>query len=180
MTRQDNHTATGPPGFSGDAAVRLRLKPDAAKTGYVDGAWWPHSDDLAAELPELVAMVATRLGSVRRVTYRLGEWAKKPSAPVIAGRAIQLDGHRRGTVNTIELLSARDRRIVLLVIPPYTDTDHAFAAMVSASATNDTSTVDELLMISPGQRADRTERAAAVRRWNSDAADLTSRIEGSS
>ncbi len=27
---------------------RLRLKPKAPQSGYVDGAWWPRSDDLAA------------------------------------------------------------------------------------------------------------------------------------
>ena len=31
--------------------LRLRLKPKAPRTGYVDGAWWPRSHDLAAELP---------------------------------------------------------------------------------------------------------------------------------
>src|SRR2546423_14793772 len=30
--------------------LRLSLKPKAPTTGYVDGAWWPWSSDLAAEL----------------------------------------------------------------------------------------------------------------------------------
>ena len=37
---------------------RLRLKRKAPRTGYVDGAWWPHSDDLAAELPDLLAVLS--------------------------------------------------------------------------------------------------------------------------
>ena len=40
---------------------RLRLKPKAPLSGYVDGAWWPRSDDLAAELPDLLA--CCRFGS---------------------------------------------------------------------------------------------------------------------
>ncbi|PPJ24694.1 hypothetical protein C5E45_25240 [Nocardia nova] len=151
-----------------DRAPRVRLKPDSAKTGYVDGAWWPRSDDLEVELPALLATVAGRLGPVRRITYRLGEWASAPSDLVIEGLAVRLEGHRTGTVNTIEMLGTRDRRLVLLVIPPYTDDQQAFAAMTTASATGDVSTVDELLMISPGERRDRTTRAAAVRRWSSE------------
>jgi hypothetical protein len=34
---------------------RLRLKPKAPQSGYVDGAWWPRSDDLSTELPDLLA-----------------------------------------------------------------------------------------------------------------------------
>src|SRR5690242_271557 len=36
-------------------ALRLRLKPKAPTTGWVDGGWWPRSRDLAAELLDLLA-----------------------------------------------------------------------------------------------------------------------------
>jgi len=36
---------------------RLRLKPKAPGTGYVDGAWWPHSRSLVEELPDLLAVL---------------------------------------------------------------------------------------------------------------------------
>ena len=45
---------------------RLRLKPKGLPTGRVDGAWWPHSDDLAAEIPDLVAVLSVRLGQHQR------------------------------------------------------------------------------------------------------------------
>ena len=35
--------------------LRLRLKPKAATTGFVDGGWWPRSRDFAVELPGLLA-----------------------------------------------------------------------------------------------------------------------------
>ncbi|HVW42390.1 MAG TPA: DUF5994 family protein, partial [Amycolatopsis sp.] len=41
-------------------ALRLRLKPKAPTTGYVDGAWWPRPRDLSAELPALLAVLAVR------------------------------------------------------------------------------------------------------------------------
>ncbi|NKY48871.1 DUF5994 family protein [Nocardia vermiculata] len=169
MTRHTERTRTE---SSGDMAVRLRLKPDSEKTGYVDGAWWPRENDLAVELPALLEIAEGRLGSVRRVTYRLGEWASAPGEVVIDGRSIRLEGHPGGTVNTIELLNAGDRRLVLLVVPPYTDASEAFAALTSASTDSDTSTVDELLMISPEERGARTDRAAAEHRWNSERGSL--------
>lgn len=46
---------------------RLRLKPKAPQSGYVDGAWWPHSDDLRSELPDLLAVLSVRLGRIDRV-----------------------------------------------------------------------------------------------------------------
>ncbi|HKS47628.1 MAG TPA: DUF5994 family protein, partial [Amycolatopsis sp.] len=51
--------------------LRLRLKPKAPATGYVDGAWWPRSRDLSAELPTLLAVLAIRPGRIERVTYNL-------------------------------------------------------------------------------------------------------------
>nr|WP_269770356.1 MULTISPECIES: DUF5994 family protein [Mycobacterium] len=46
---------------------RSRLKPKAHQSGYVDGAWWPRSDDLSAELPDLLAVLSVRLGRIDRV-----------------------------------------------------------------------------------------------------------------
>jgi hypothetical protein len=44
--------------------LRLRSKPKAPTTGWVDGGWWPRSRDLAAELPGLLSVLAAgRRGS---------------------------------------------------------------------------------------------------------------------
>lgn len=58
---------------------RLRLKPKAPHSGYVDGAWWPHSADLTAELPDLLSVLSVRLGPIGRVIYNVNEWAKPPA-----------------------------------------------------------------------------------------------------
>src|SRR5439155_16889727 len=55
--------ADEPPGLT----QRFQLRPEAPTTGHVDGAWWPRSRDLAAELPALLAALAARLGRVHRV-----------------------------------------------------------------------------------------------------------------
>lgn len=162
---RDGVAGFGPPD---EPTARLQLKIKAPKTGYVDGAWWPRGDALATELPALLAALPARLGPISQVAYRIDEWATGPSELIVAGRTVRLTGHQYGTAHTVEVLSANNRRLILLVVPPYTDAHDAFAAMTSASAVNDVSTVDELLMIDEGDRSDRTERAAAVHRWDTD------------
>ncbi|MBF6172352.1 MULTISPECIES: DUF5994 family protein [Nocardia] len=143
----------------------MLLKADSAKTGYVDGAWWPYSGDLAAELPTVLTPLAARLGTVHRVTYRLHEWPSAPAELVFAGQVVRLDGFSHGTVHTVEVSGPRDRRLVLLVVAPGTPAHRAFSVLTSASGKNNESTVEELLMIGRRARAVRTGRAAALRRW---------------
>ena len=151
---------------------RLRLKPKASHCGYVDGAWWPHSDDLTTELPDVLAVLSVRLGPIDRVLYKLNDWDKAPAKFVTGGRAVRLDGHRLQPPNTVEVLGHDGNRIVLLVVPPHTDPDRAHATMMAAAAPDDDSTVDGLLMISLRDRESRTQRTAARERWDSEGGAL--------
>jgi Family of unknown function (DUF5994) len=72
----------------------LRLKPKAPHTGYVDGAWWPHSDDLTTELPDLLAVLSVRLGPIDRVLYKLTDWAKIPAKLATGDRTVVLNSAR--------------------------------------------------------------------------------------
>ena len=130
---------------------RLRLKPKAPLSGYVDGAWWPHSEDLTAELPDLLAVLSVRLGPIGRVIYNLNEWAKPPSKFATGGRMVRLDGYRRQPVNTVEVLGLNGNKIVLLVVSPHADPDQAHAIMMAAAGPNDASTVENLLMVSAAE-----------------------------
>lgn len=151
---------------------RLRLKPKAPKTGYVDGAWWPRSDTLATELPDLLAVLSVRLGAIERVTYNLGEWATAPAKLVTDGRTVRLDGYQRQPANTLEVLGAGRGRIVLLVVPSRTDPDQAHGTMMTAAAPNDDSSIDALLMISDSERETRIQRTAAEEQWVSEGGAL--------
>src|ERR1700751_2929209 len=102
---------------------RLRLKPKAPQSGYVDGAWWPHSKDLAAELPDLLAVLSVRLGPIGRVIYNVNEWLREPAKLATAGRAVRLDGYRLQPVNTIEVHGLDRKKIVLLIVSPQADPD---------------------------------------------------------
>ncbi|GAA5085481.1 DUF5994 family protein [Nocardia iowensis] len=151
-----------------ERTLRLRLKPTAPKTGYVDGAWWPHTYELATELPALLAAVADRIGPIHHVAYPLDEWARTAGDLVIAGQTVRVEGIRHGTMHTVEMLGVKNRRVVLLVVPPTTGADDASVTMSSASAVDNESAVDELLTIGTRERGDRVEGAAAVQRWISE------------
>jgi hypothetical protein len=143
------------------------LKPKAPQTGFVDGAWWPHSDDLTKELPDLLAVLSVRLGVIDRVLYNLGEWAKAPAKLATGGRNVRLDGYRRQPINTLEVVALNRDKLLLLVVPPHTDPGHAHTAMMAAAAPNDDSTVEGLLMTSVRDRAARIPKDVTEERWAS-------------
>ncbi len=131
---------------------RLRLKPKAPQSGYVDGAWWPHSEDLTAELPDLLSVLSVRLGPIGRVIYNVDEWAKPPAKLATGGRTVRLDGYRLQPFNTVEVLGLNRNKLVLLVVSPHADPDQAHAIMMTAAGPDNASTVDSLLTISAEER----------------------------
>ena len=134
---------------------RLRLKPKARKSGYVDGAWWPWSDDLAAELPDLLAVLSVRLGAVSRVVYNINEWARAPAKFETGGGLVRLDGFQNQPAHTLEVLGDNRSNLVLLVVSPNTEADQAHVTMMAAAAPDDTTTVDGLLGVSEHDRRSR-------------------------
>src|SRR5271169_5300946 len=126
---------------------RLRLKPKAPPTGYVDGAWWPRSDDLLEELPDLLAVLSVRLGAITRVMYNPAGWATAAPRLLTGGRAVQLEAHGLQPVSTLEVLGVNRKTAMLLVVPPHTDPDHAHETMMTAAAPDNASTIDDLLMV---------------------------------
>jgi hypothetical protein len=148
MTLRQDRTDEGQRNSPPEHTPRLRLKPKAPQSGYVDGAWWPRSDDLAAELPDLLAVLSVRLGRIDRVMYNVNEWARAPAKLATGGRQVRLDGYRRQPTNTVEVLGLNRNRIVLLVAPPNADPAETHATLMAAAAPSNDSTVDSLLMIS--------------------------------
>jgi len=145
VTLQKGPSATGSNNTTHNATPRLRLKPKAPATGYADGAWWPHSDDLVTELPDLLAVLSVRLGPIARATYNLSEWSKTPAKFATGGRIVRLDGYDRQPVNTIEVIGINRKNLVLLVVPARTDPEHAHDILMATAAPDDASTIDDLL-----------------------------------
>lgn len=149
---------------------RLRLKPKASEIGAVDGAWWPRTDDLTAELPDLLAVLSVRLGRIDRVLYNLSEWATAPVKLAFAGRPVRLDGYRYQPGHSIEVLGLNRDRIFLMIVPAATAPDGAHAAMMAAAGSNNTSTIGDLLTLSLHGRGipNRPGIVGAQERWESE------------
>ncbi|GAY17126.1 DUF5994 family protein [Mycobacterium sp. shizuoka-1] len=128
---------------------RLRLKPKAPTTGEVDGAWWPHSDDLVAEVPDLLAVLSVRLGPIVNVLYNLSEWAAAPAKVSLDGHRVRLSGYRTQPPHTVEVQGLQGAGVVLLVIPPGGDPESSHTAMMLAASPSGTTSVGELLAPAP-------------------------------
>jgi len=171
MTLQQARPQVGRHPTPPDSTPRLRLKPKAPPSGYVDGAWWPHSDDLTKELPDLLAVLSVRLGAIDLVLYNVSQWAKAPAKLATGGRNVRLDGYRLQPINTLEVLGHNRNKILLLVVPPHTDPDHAHTTMMAAAAPNNDSTVDGLLMTSVRDRTARTQKDGMEERRKAEPKD---------
>lgn len=131
---------------------RLRLKRKAPRSGYVDGAWWPHSTDLTAELPDLLAVLSIRLGPIGRMIYSLDEWEGAPAKLVIGGRTVRLDGYRLQPAHTVEVVGFDGRKIVLLTVAPQADPAQAHAILMTAAGPDNVWTVGDLLAVGAEER----------------------------
>jgi Family of unknown function (DUF5994) len=125
--------------------LRLRLRPKALTTGYVDGAWWPRSRDLAAELPALLAVLAVRLGEIPRVSYNLTEWETAPGQISADGVRVRLSGFWSRPPHTVDVIGSDRRRLTLLLVPPETGPSVAHHAMMCAAQRENNDTVEVLL-----------------------------------
>jgi hypothetical protein len=157
--------------------LRLRLKPKAAATGFVDGGWWPRSRDLAVELPGLLAVLAVRLGRIERVSYHLGDWDPTVARLIFEGGVVRLGGYRAQHADTVDVIAAR-QRVTLLVVPPQTSSQAAHEALMSAGHRDNTDDIEALftsrrfarrIVRLPGRAAAAEDEAeSAQQRWELD------------
>ena len=145
MTLRTGRSSTDSTQIRPRITPRLRLKPKGSTAGYVDGAWWPHSDDLPIELPDLLAVLSIRLGRLDRVTYNFADWASAPDKFPTGEDMVRLRGYYQQPGNTVQVVGLNRTKLVLLVVPSRTDPEHAHDIMMSAAGPNNASSVDELL-----------------------------------
>jgi hypothetical protein len=123
---------------------RLSLKQESATTGVVDGAWWPASRDLAAEMPAFIAALADRAGAVERVSYNIDAWDAVPRKVRVDGNVVRMGGFRSQAAATLKVVGER-RVLTLLVVPPETDEQPARRVLAAASENGNTEGIDALL-----------------------------------
>lgn len=152
---------------------RLRLKPQGPTTGFVDGAWWPHSRDLAAELPALLAVLTVRMGRIERVSYNLPTWAPVVRKIHVDGGVVRLAGYRTQHPDTVDVFSGR-HLTTLLVVPPQAPPETAHRILMAAAHRGNTDRISELLAPAeppPPPSLARTrddEWEADLQRWERD------------
>ena len=123
---------------------RLSLKPESTTTGFVDGAWWPASRDLAAEMPSLLAALGDRAGVVERVSYNIDAWNAVPRKVRVDGNVVRMGGFRSQAAATLKVLGEQGM-LTLLLVPPETEEQAAQRVLATASENGNTEGVDALL-----------------------------------
>lgn len=124
---------TAPRDLAAEYPARLSLTPKTTLAGRLDGAWWPCSRDLEAELPPLVAALEEPWGRVTRVTVNPTRWPVVPHTVAVAGRTLHVGWFTEQDPDKLILLSYTVGRWDLLVIPPET-APAAAARLMDAAA----------------------------------------------
>ncbi|WP_030561536.1 DUF5994 family protein [Streptomyces aureocirculatus] len=130
MTTVTTTTPPAPP------LLRLRLAAPGVLPRRLDGAWWPRSRDLLAELPLLLAALPRVWGHIASITVDPGAWTAAPGRMFVANQVVRL--HRATALHppsTVVLLAPGHGRWDLFVVPP--DTADADAEPLMAAALSD-------------------------------------------
>ncbi|MER6253440.1 DUF5994 family protein [Streptomyces sp. NPDC001584] len=109
----------------------LRLETTRSREGLLDGAWWPRTRDIEAELPALISVLTEHLGPITRVGVDASAWNGLPTRMVIDDQVVHLDSDPVGD-DTVLITRGHNDHFVLLVVPPDTTADAAREAMARA------------------------------------------------
>ncbi|MFI1047166.1 DUF5994 family protein [Streptomyces griseoruber] len=149
--------------------LRLSLAPVGPAPALLDGAWWPRSRDLGAELPILTAVLDPLWGRITRVTVNPTHWPVIPRKVPVAGHVVNVgwflpeqDPHE------LLLLSYHVGRWNLLVVPPETSPVQAAWLMAAASDPRGTSTASRLMEEAAGLRTVAETDLAVAAVWDSE------------
>ncbi|MFF1260957.1 MULTISPECIES: DUF5994 family protein [unclassified Streptomyces] len=135
----------------------LRLQTTHSREGVLDGAWWPRSRDVTAELPALIQALTTHLGPITRVGLDTAAWEEVPTRLVVDDRVVHLDTFPVGD-DTVLITRGDNDHFVLLVVPSATTADAARVAMARAvDADNVTQAADILVATLPEAATERAE-----------------------
>lgn len=119
--------------YSAPSELRLTLDPALSGKGMLDGGWWPHSTDPLVELPVLIAALNSHVGTVFRITLNQATWQSTPRRIAVAGHTVRLGWHGPRDIHELSVSGAGRDRLDLLVVPPDTAHEQAYAAMETAA-----------------------------------------------
>ncbi|WP_461079599.1 DUF5994 family protein [Streptomyces deserti] len=124
----------------------MSLAPAGSAPAFLDGAWWPRSRDLEAELPSLTAVLDPLWGRITRVAVNPVHWPVIPRQVAVAGHVLKAGWFlAEQDPHELLLLSYRVGRWNLLVIPPQMAPAAAAWLMAAASDPRRTSRASRLV-----------------------------------
>lgn len=123
----------------------LRLETTASREGILDGAWWPRSRDIAAELPALVSALTEHLGPITRVGLDVAAWEELPARLMVDDRVVRIDSFPVGD-DTVLITRADQDHFSLLVVPPHATLEAARAAMAQAVRADNVTQAEQILI----------------------------------
>ena len=127
----------------GTAVVRLETTRD--RQGLLDGAWWPRSRDVTAELPALITALTEYLGPITRVGLDADAWERLPTRMTVDGRVVHIDSSPVGD-DTVLVTRGEQDLFSLLVIPPHATPEAARAAMTEAVRADSATRAEQILI----------------------------------
>ncbi|MET9655733.1 DUF5994 family protein [Streptomyces sp. NPDC006510] len=135
----------------------LRLQTTHSREGVLDGAWWPRSRYVTAELPALIEVLIAHLGPITRVGLDTAAWEDVPTRVVVDDWVVHLDSFPVGD-DTVLITRGDNDHFAFLVVPPDTTPDAARDAMARAvDADNVTQAADILVATLPEPATGREE-----------------------
>ncbi|MFF3911817.1 DUF5994 family protein [Streptomyces sp. NPDC001848] len=133
------HTAVRP------GCALLRLQTTESREGVLDGAWWPRSRDVGAELPALLSALTAHLGPLTRVGLDAAAWQGLPTRIVVDDRVVHIDSFPVGD-DTVLITLGDQGLFSLLVVPPNATPEAARAAMAQAVRADNVSKAEQILI----------------------------------
>lgn len=132
MTLTPHHPLPSP--LPSPPLLRLCLAPHADGPRAIDGAWWPRSYDLLAELPGLLSGLPRTWGHITSVMLDGAVWLPTPGRMFVADQVVRLRRSLTATAaHTVVLLAPGHGRWDLLVVPPDTTEEAAKPIMESVT-----------------------------------------------
>lgn len=114
--------------------------------GPVDGAWWPRSADLVAEVPALAEAIAATKHALSRLVYEPSGWLPAPRrAPLPGGGQAKLGWFAEGDPHQVSVTLSGGDRLVLAVVPPGTPEREAEWILQQAARPDNVLTSSELV-----------------------------------
>ncbi|MGZ8178938.1 DUF5994 family protein [Williamsia sp. SKLECPSW1] len=126
--------------------ARFALKAHPTRGDHVDGAWWPASRDLAAEIGGLLDALAPRATPAGRVVVNIADWDLPHNRIIHHDNVVRLDSYRFWPTHLLKVRTVGDTdSVTLMVIPPEAPAEAAERVLAMSSADDATVSVADML-----------------------------------